>query len=152
MRASVSVCLVCICVCMLELLQCWACVSSLFLWHNGLCKIIPKRHNNTSELGDCEAAPVRNTALAPSFGYDWKTSETWIYWQMILIAAVVLPASSSPQVSIIVPSLSELFYLYPPICFYHDGVKIGSFSAGVLLFSLFSFFLFFFWTKRPGWF
>lgn len=56
MRASVSVCWVCIFACMLELLRCWACVSSLFLWHNGLCKIIPKRHNNTSGPGDCEAA------------------------------------------------------------------------------------------------
>lgn len=105
MRASVGVCCACIFACTLELLQCRDCVSSLFLWHNGLCKIIPKRHNNTSELGDCEAAPVRSTALAPSFGYDWKTSETWIYWQMILIAAVVLLASSSPLFSITAPSV-----------------------------------------------
>lgn len=69
---------------------------SLFLQNNGLCKIIPKRHNNTSEPGDCEAIPVPIATVAPSFSYDWKTRETWIYWQMILIAVVVLvmlPAS-----------------------------------------------------------
>lgn len=49
-----------------------ACVSSLFLWHNGLCKIIPKGHGNTSELGDCEAVPVHSAAataaVAPGYG------------------------------------------------------------------------------------
>lgn len=111
MRACASVC-VCVCVCTVELLQFWACVSSLFLQHNGLCKIIPKRHNNTSELGDCEAVPVRSTALAPSFIYDWKTSETWIYRQMILIAAVVLFTLSSLLFSITKLSVSKLFSLY----------------------------------------
>lgn len=75
MCACVSVCCVCMFVCTQELLQFWACLSSLFLQNNGLCKIIPKRHNNTSELGDCEAIPVRSTALAPSFSYDWKTTK-----------------------------------------------------------------------------
>lgn len=106
MRVSVSVYCVCTFACTLELLQFWDCVSSLFLWHNGLCKIIPKRHNNTSERGDCEAAPVHSTALAPSFIYDWKTGKTWIYRQMILIAAVVLFTLSS-LFSITLPSVSS---------------------------------------------
>lgn len=120
MRASVSVCCVCMFACTLELLQFWACGSSLFLRHNGLCKIIPKRHNNTSELGDCEAAPVRSTALAPSFSCDWKTSETWIYQQMILIAAVVLFTLSSPLFSITLNSVSKQFSLYLLIHYDND--------------------------------
>lgn len=118
----------CVYVCRLELLQCWACVCFLFLWHNGFCKIIPKRHNNT-ELGDCEAALVRSTALAPSFRYDWKNSETWIYRQIILIAAEVLLASSSHLFSIIAPSAPQLFSLYLLIHSYNDNVKGGLFSA-----------------------
>lgn len=129
---QVSLCVLCVYACRLELLQCWACVSFLFLWHNGFCKIIPKRHNNTSELGDCEAAPVRSTALAPSFSYDWKTSETWIYRQIILIAAVVFCASSSHLFSIIAPSVPQLFSLYLLIHSNNDNVKVGLFYAIVL--------------------
>lgn len=98
--------------CTLELLQIWACVSSLFLQHNGLCKIIPKRHNNTSELGDCEAVPVCSVALAQSFSYDWKTNETWIYRKMMLIAAVVLFTLSPQLFSITFAQVSKRFSLY----------------------------------------
>lgn len=118
----VAVCVVCVCMfaCTVELQQFWACVSSLFLQHYGLCKIIPKRHNNTSELGDCEAVPVRSAALALSFSYDWKRSKTWIYRQMILIAAVVFFTSSSPLFSITLFSVSTLFSLYLTIPSYND--------------------------------
>lgn len=51
---------------------------------------------------------------------------------MILIAAAVVLASSSPRVSITVPSLPQLLYLYLPIRLYHDDVKTASFSAGFL--------------------
>lgn len=129
MCQCVSAC-VCVFACTLESLQFQACVSSLFLKHNGLCKIIPKRHNNTSELGDCEAVPVRSTALAPSFICDWKTSETWIYRQMILIAAVVLYTLSSRLFSITKLSVSKLFSLYLLIHTYN--IKIGSCSAMLL--------------------
>lgn len=120
--------------CTLESLQFWVCVSSLFLQHNGLCKIIPKRHNNTSELGDCEAVPVRSAALAPSFSYDWKTSETWISRQMILIAAVVLFSLSTPLFSITLPSISKLFSVYLLIHSYNDTCQNRLILCNVFLY------------------